>query len=272
MAKRWNSSEHGLGGLIDEVGEHSEPLSVRIWRSVLGERGIGDGEVGELRAPARRRLPLNRPELLRPFTAFNTGKTYVQQVKPYGFLQTVTVIADAAQPNIRPIAPYAPTLKESRRLPWIDLHSATPVKLDWNGSGYAGTLMVQTLSELAHGYGRHPESKAAGPDGEPATGDTVGMLQRLHLIIGRPVCIGKEIDRLDEADGFNIEGELPVRYLPSQRWLARVRAALEAITPKAALAREIGLSERRLRDIEKGRAIPRPKTWRAMLRAYYARR
>lgn len=67
------------------------------------------------------------------------------------------------------------------------------------------------LDEFVRRYAEHPESKAAGPDGKPATAATRGVLGRLHLRSGEPERIGKEVDRLDEDDGDNLDQSRPMR-------------------------------------------------------------
>ena len=74
--------------------------------------------------PARREVPLTKPEiLLRPgFVAYNKRHAYAQQIKPFGFIQAATPALMGKEP-IQPIAPYERSLRASKRLPWIDLHT-----------------------------------------------------------------------------------------------------------------------------------------------------
>ena len=126
-------------------------------------------------------------------------------------------------------------------------------------------MPVTRLDEFIAQYAEHPESKAAGPDGLPATSETRGLLGRLHLTDGRPSRIGKEIDRLDEDDGERLERDEPFAYdAPDDRleWALRVLDA----TPRAGVAHELGISVRALQDILKGRATPRPKLRPAIVR------
>jgi hypothetical protein len=46
-----------------------------------------------------------------------------------------------------------------------------------------------------HQYSRlHPEAKSLGPDGEACRIDTRGLLQRVHILAGEHIKIGKESD------------------------------------------------------------------------------
>ncbi|MGB7017039.1 MAG: hypothetical protein WBD69_13925 [Candidatus Cybelea sp.] len=68
-----------------------------------------------------------------------------------------------------------------------------------------GALEVTRLSKYVKAYQRHPESKAADRDGNPAGQDTVGILGRLRLESGAPIRIGKEVDRLDTDEGPRLD-------------------------------------------------------------------
>ena len=66
------------------------------------------------------------------------------------------------------------------------------------------TKITKLLDEFIENYARHPESKAAGPDGMPAAWKNAWSPGRLHLYDGPPVRIGKEVDRLDEDEDFQL--------------------------------------------------------------------
>lgn len=139
------------------------------------------------------------------------AKSYDYQIKPFNFLQTVTPAIELGT-SVRPIAPFERDLTKSRKLVWADLESGDPLQLDWDGNAAAGSVPVMRLDELIENYARHPEAKAAGPDGKPAEPETRGVLGRLHLYDGPPVRIGKEIDRLDEDDDFQLKASDPESY------------------------------------------------------------
>src|SRR5581483_2842718 len=107
-----------------------------------------------------------------------------------GFLQVVSPAIEFGKRSIQPIAPFERGLSESRELPWTDYRTGEPVSLDWNGNAFAGTTPVTQLDEFIEAYRRHPESKAATPDGRPADKDTHGVLGRLRLADGLPRRIG----------------------------------------------------------------------------------
>jgi hypothetical protein len=103
-----------------------------------------------------------------------------------------------------------------------------------------------TLQEHVDRFAKHPESKRADAEGNPAAEDTGGSLGRLHL--RPPTHLGKEIDRLDEAEDSRLEDDAPLVYDTS----GLPRSVLEIVAPVPGAAKEVGLSDRRFRDIVKG--------------------
>jgi hypothetical protein len=147
----------------------------------------------------------------------------------------------------------------------MDFNTGDSLRLDWHGSHLDGTLAVMRLNEYIESYHRHPDAKAADKDGNPAGPDTIGLLGWLHVKqYGKVARIGKEVDRLDEDEDAALESELPVDY--GRDDLAEDVAYL-AQFPQEATAAEIGISERRWRDIATGKSVPREATARRIARA-----
>jgi hypothetical protein len=141
-------------------------------------------------------------------------------------------------------------LAKAKRLPWVDFNTGKPLRLDWHGSHMDGTLSVIRLSEYIETYHRHPESKAADQNGNPASPDTVGLLGRLRVRSEKLVRIGKEVDRLDD-DGASLEPDQPVEYARDD-----LASDIDYLShfPRNAVAAEIGMSERRWCDLGPGSA------------------
>ena len=85
------------------------------------------------------------------------------------------------------------------------------------------------------------------------------MLGRLEVRSGPVRRIGKEIDRLDQDEGASLEGEGPVEYNRERRSITADVEYLAAF-PQERTARDVGISERRWRDIVKGNAKPHRAT------------
>ena len=142
-------------------------------------------------------------------------------------------------------------MRQSCKLVWTDLESKKPIDLDWNEQGRPGSIPVMRLDEFIGNYARHPEAKAAGPDGKPAGPESQGVLGRLHLTDGQPRRIGKEVDRLDEGEDFTLGGIDPAEYTARKYTLEWALDILED-EPASRLAPLIGMSERSFRHIRRG--------------------
>jgi hypothetical protein len=268
------ASESGLGAAIGRTkNENVRKLARRIWTAILvrelhikhrGTRAKRMRILLDFDVPFRRRFPITQPRIYETpgFKQFNRAKGYDFRIKPYGFLQTITPVAEIGD-SVQPIAPFERDLRKSRRLIWTDFRTGKAVKLDWDGNAHAGTIPVMRLNEFIAQYADHPESKAAGPDGLPATAETRGVLGRLHLTDGEPARIGKEVDRLDADEGDALVWDQPVEY--QGRGELDWAIYLLAREPRATLAAELGVSVRRLQDIMKRNSSPRPSLRRALI-------
>src|SRR5262249_53585614 len=154
--------------------------------------------------PLRRKFPISQPSILERFAKNNRRYSYDFRLKPHGFVQAVTPALQTGKSDLQPIAPFERDEARARRLPWIDFDTGKSVLLDWDGQHLAGTVPVVSLSEYVEKYARHPESKAADKDGNPANEETRGVLERLHIQSVHLSRIGKEVDRLDEEDGATL--------------------------------------------------------------------
>lgn len=98
-----------------------------------------------------------------------------------------------------------------------------------------------------------PLPKAADAHGKPAGPDTVGLLYRLPLQSKRLVRIGKEVDRLAGDEGATLTPDEPVEYECDE--LAEDIEYLAGF-PQAAVAADLGITERGWRKIRKGEVQP----------------
>jgi hypothetical protein len=258
------ASESGLGAALGRTEKETiAKLARRMWLGILlrelaiSHEGITGKRIDRLtnfRLPMRRALPIATPHVFsaRGFKILNRRTSYDFRIKPFGFLQAVTPALEFKKKASQPIAPSERALPESKMLSWTDYKTGAPVSLDWEGNAYAGTIPVTRLDEFILGYARHPESKAAGSDGTPANEEAREVLGRLQLTGDAPRRIGKEVDRLDEDEEFTLDGTDPSEYVANSISLS---SALEALAdePASKIALLIGMSERRFRDIRRGR-------------------
>jgi hypothetical protein len=258
------ASESGLGAALGRTeNETIAKLARRMWLGILVRElriryeGFAKQRLDRLtdfRLPMRRALPIAKPHVYsaRGFKVLNRRVNYDFKIKPFSFLQAVTPALEFRKKAAQPIAPFERDLLASKKLPWTDYKTGTAVALDWEGNFYAGTVPVSRFDEFIDLYRRHPESKAAGPYGLPADEETNGVLGRLHLTGGAPGRIGKEVDRLDEDEEFTLDPLGPTEYTEGRATLSWALSALED-EPALKIAQLVGISERRFRDIRKGR-------------------
>jgi len=121
-------------------------------------------------------------------------------------------------------------------------------------------------------YGAHPETKSLAPNGEPCGQGTVGLLQRRPVTARVIRLIGKESNRLEQRrSGELTADDLDLRltiYEDHDEWRRITLPELRQIGV-AKLARATRMSERRMRDILSGRAMPHARH-RAALEALAA--
>jgi len=273
-------SESGLGAIIGRSErETTKKLARRIWLHILSREVAMNGgqrrrvqQLCNFEIPLRRKLPLTQPDILRRFTRYNRNRDYSERVKPFGFLQAMTIASQGSHEDVRPIAPFERTVTESRKLPWMDAKTGKAVAIDWEGNGWAQAIPVIRLDEYVERYRIHPESKAADAQGTVCTEETRGLLYPLHLESDASIHVGKEVDRLDEDEGTTLTDNEPIVYRDKKEAGTHAAADLEAAIEYLAtlsqghVSKGLGISERRWRDIAKGRAQPHRKRVRAIIR------
>jgi hypothetical protein len=261
------ASESGFGAILGRSPAENTPrLAEAAWRFVLEREGIiatspasRAATAASFNVPLRRKLPLSKPHVTErsAIRGYNKTRPYSHCMKPFNFVQVLTPSING---DILPIAPFERDVLKSRRLPWTNLYSGARIAIDWDDSGHAGTLPVTRLIDYLERYRKHPETKAADADGSPSKADSCGVLHRASLSAAGPMRIGKEIDRLDEDDGTSLESEKPSTFdVPDVANDLMAAVKVLQCVPQSKLASRLGISSRRLRDIQKGRSQPRPR-------------
>ncbi len=259
------ASESALGAIIGRTrNESTQKLARRVWLSILMKhldcnprqrrraKPLIDFDV-----PLRRKFPISQPSILGRMKAYNKPRTYEHQVKPFGFVQTVSATVKIGAKDFLPIAPFELDLAKSKRLAWVDFKTGEPMRLDWHQSHMAGTVPVMRLNTYIDSYQNHPEAKAADQFGDPAGSETTGLLQRLKLRSKRLQRIGKEVDRLDQEEGAALERVEPVEY---ERDDLAEEIEYLATFPREPTANDLGLTVRGWFKLVNGLATPRDET------------
>lgn len=108
----------------------------------------------------------------------------------------------------RPTTTYNPNPETWMHLDWYDRNTGQPIKVtttdphqpDFYTHPEGGRVRIRTLGDILSTYRTRPEHKSFAPDGQPATGETRGLLQR-RSVERAPVLtdlIGKEGNDLEE--------------------------------------------------------------------------
>ncbi len=164
--------------------------------------------------PAIGQHTITTPWLLDAFTAFNDGKPYQQQVKPFNFM-SVAYQPPTVKPGtkLRLVAPLT-SPAQAMKAAWFDLYSGKPHTLALAGSEEAGDVPIKSYGAVMHEYLRHAERKAGAQDGSQATGRTQGQLYRLNLLQALPAKVqGRDTnEREEQAVHLKTEEETTLTY------------------------------------------------------------
>jgi hypothetical protein len=263
-------SEHGLGHLLNPTDPELEDCDWmrQLWEGLIREElGLRQTWPAWLDRPALSRITISSPALLRPFKAFNAGKPYAQQIKPFNFLLTAHVKAFGHPDRIDPehfqlFAPYEADATKWERLPWVDRYAGESYRISTTGpTGGPGFARVQTYRDVLGDFRHHPEAKSADAFGRPSDRQTVGLLRRrdVHTVPTLLTYIGKESNKLEEVEeGIEHDlDEIMTEYADPRRdpWRELVVPVLQEI-PSKQLAQAAGISERSIRKIRNERSRP----------------
>ena len=151
------------------------------------------------------RHSISSPALHKLLATLNKGLPYVEQIKPFNFL-SIAFVHPLERPPDEPrlvlIAPYRNDPAKHLEQTWVNRYTGKTYKITTEPSQARhrpGLLTVKTYRNVLAEYAMHPEAKSNGPDGEPCSPQTVGMLSRRPFTARTIVHIGKEANRLEEA-------------------------------------------------------------------------
>lgn len=283
------ASAHGLGHLIAPYDgsspSHVVPQSsaalhsigVELWQHDLWwqivRAGLSDSPNTvdlnyhpALQQPAVGRYGATSPRLLKWFSHLNKGRSYIGQVKPFGFMYSL--FGDAFKPAnigapatqldktpvvVRPIAPFDKSLT-----------LAVEHAFDRESGASVPVGGLQTFSGKLAQYHLQPESKFSN-------GDYIdrGTTRRRHIRVSGVELIGKEANRWEEQDHLGIFDDAEVTYGsvgdPNTSLSSLIRDLSESFKGRD-LSYRLGWSRSRLSKIAKGAAtrLSRSTTERAM--------
>jgi hypothetical protein len=268
---RW--SEHGLGHLLNPIDPESEARDwiAKAWLAIVRRSlGLPTGKLGFEASPAVGRITISSPALMKPWAKVNKGKPYAQRIKPFNFLLSAHV-KDFGHPlgvdadRFHLVSPYETDSRKWLKKRWMDQYSGKEYRITTVGHyGDRHTARVKTYGDVLRGYEYHGETKCADARGKICDKQTVGLLQRRHVLIDEIKYIGKESNNLEEVEaGLEHSQENVYTEYPDPRrdeWETRILPALR----EARLADLIRLckgkiSRRGLIDLRAGRSRPHRK-------------
>jgi hypothetical protein len=182
--------------------------------------------------PAMMRVRVTTPNVLKALRQRDPGAA-----KPYNFAHSPILLEEF--PECTLVAPASKRLKEWLTRDYTEIHTGDVVKL---GSRYRDkTLTPQTISHTIWKHFLHREDKSLGPDCEPCSEHTHGLLKRRPVVAMLPFeYLGKEVERRAQEgeDVAVLEGEGPIRYGSGRK--AKTRSADPGLIVRA---RRYGLRE-----------------------------
>ncbi len=232
-------SAHAVGHLIGPYGDKEAPADIRApvmklkdigverwqhdlwyritWAALEGRPGEIDLDLPGFERPAVARYAATTPVLLQWFKRFNKGKSYREQVRPFGFLyayQTrrrehtlLTEVADSgaspkrrrrtrAEDLPRAVAPYDKDLELAAR-GCFDRETGEPVAPE----------KLPTYRQALAQYHLHPEDKFLNGDFTDSGGTS-----RRHIEVAGIEHTGKEAERWEEQFYLGLDPEAQIVY------------------------------------------------------------
>jgi hypothetical protein len=279
------ASEHGLGHLLNpydpDEGNRiedgaaadgkSKPNWIKeAWHDILAKEVT-------LRAakspswwhePALVRITISSPAVLEPFGGMNTVKpTYRERVKPFNFMLSAR-IEDFGYPlevtdphHFHLVTRYTRKPREALKVTWFNRYDGKPYRVTiGSSSDLAGQARILTYGEMLEDYRYRPEYKSTAPDGQTCGRETSGLLGRRSIEALKFIYVGKESNRLEEAQqGLLHDEEEALSEFDDPRHSDFCEFVLPVLAtmPLSVLATATGLHPSTLKRIRAGTAQPR---------------
>jgi hypothetical protein len=203
------------------------------------------------------KIPVSSPPVLGRLKGF---------CKPFDFVLAPILRSDKLNPEERAEKPILITQFNKHSDQWLDatyydVRTGKKCRITV-GDRKTGRIPVKTYREILHQYLYHPESKFAGPDGNPCDPWTRGILQRRHIIPTEFNPFGKEVKRKLEQGPVDHETDFKVKVYASRRVSADpgTLRALGTFSERD-IHKGTGLSRRIIRQIRHGGRV-KPSTMR----------
>jgi hypothetical protein len=227
---------------------------------------------GALNVKRKRPSWLNIPQMMRlTITTYNVLEMLGEWeiARPYNFLLLPMVdptfgyaFDRRADEKVLLVCPFS-----SHQRDWLDpecvnVHGGRKYKMvDYTKETNPSDDVVfpSQFARLVAQYEEHPEAKSLAPDGGPCQADTIGLLQRGHIVAGEFRYMGKEADRKwEEGDDISVLEFKTTEYGRTKKVVAteEVKNDIKTIGIKKC-ARESGFTRFFVRKLLRGRTVRR---------------
>lgn len=249
---------------VHEIGKGFKLWQHDVWWQIIS--AVLDGHPNQVDLgfhpafdlPAISRYGATTPQLLRWFKAYNQGRHYGDQIRPFGFLTALTAIPfDLGESMVsgtiirrhkakalKPIAPFT-----------RDPMQAAITAFD-RDTGYAiPPQKLKTFKQILAQYHLQPESKFLNGDYLDS-----GATHRRHVYARRILHIGKEANKLEEQTVLGINDEANPDYGVSPDQAEAMVAELGDIADmlgRKKVADRMGITKAKLAAILKGKLKPK---------------
>jgi hypothetical protein len=257
--------DDGDGGEIERDKERGRPWIRAVWEALIHHASSGRWKLPRwVDRPALTQMSVTRWEFLKAFQAINSGRAYPDQIKPMNFGWSVQVAQNGHPVGVDPtqfhlLAPFERDPQKWLMLPWYDKYTGKEYRIGIGLAVPPSMARVRTVRDVIEEYATHPEPKSLGPDGRPCDRQTVGLLGRRPVEIAELVYIGKEANRLEEAEGgmvTDVDEVLDVHHQPTDTSWWRIVVPVLRAKPPGRLACGAPCSARYLRYLLKGARQP----------------
>ena len=217
---RW--SEHGLGHLLnpsDPTGDDRSWIA-QAWLGIVRRSlGLATEPLPIADRVAVGQITVSSPEVLKPLEAFNAGKPYAEQIKPFNFILSCHVApfghpVGADPERFHLIAPYETDPRNWARAA-VDrsvFRQALPNQHD-AGNKHAAVARVKSYGDVLEEYEFHEEAKCADASGAPCGKQTMGLLQRRHVTIESMTPSARS--RISSKKSRRVRSQAPAMCIPS---------------------------------------------------------
>ena len=287
------ASQHGLGTYFvpDKRPRYVHPdcgdgkttyprYLAEIWADILRQWGETLNDPVELRQarnqrqfpfaelPAMRKVRISTPNILRAMRRHDS-----KAARAYNFCQSPVLhrMKNTSTP-LALVGAFSKRPEEWLAQEYVDIKTGEKIRL--GATRHGEIVRPATLSDVSNIHWRHPEPKFLGPDGQPCSEFTRGVLSRRTIHAGEPRFWGKEVERRIEGGEYDLEASQirPIEYQPGKGPVTRMADAdkIERAKawPKKLLARKAGVSRNTVKAYLAGKLVrpgPRLKIERAVL-------